>query len=258
MLILLAASMGFLASLLSSILGGGFGILSVPAIYWLMIHFYPNAPHAMQTTIATGGLCSIPLGITASYKQRKYKNIDFKLFRSVVVIMVIGSMFGALLVTFLESDQLKYFFSFMVFIMAAWMLTFKYGRSKTLNLTKHVFNFFAFLVSTISSLVGASIFSVPFFVLSGIEIKKAIGTSTLLVFIYSAISAIWLTCLGIPEIGISLDHIGYANVPILLSAILPCLIGGIVGAKLVHILPSHILKRIFVGMLFTVSITMLL
>ncbi|MFT6835892.1 MAG: putative membrane protein YfcA, partial [Francisellaceae bacterium] len=173
--------------------------------------------------------------------------------KSLIWIMMVGSIVGTVIITLIHSKELKYIFSFVVFIAAIFMLRFKYGKSKTIKLPKFLFKLLASFVGGLSSLVGVAIFTVPFFVLSGVEIKKAIGTSTLIVLTFASISAVWLTISGIPLMGIGWNHIGYANLPILLSSLIPSIIGGLVGAKLVHILPSHVLKRVFVGMMFVAS-----
>ncbi len=250
--------MGFLASCLSSIFGGGFGLLSVPAIFWMINHFSPETPHVMQMTIATGTLCAIPLGVIATYKQIRYKNFDLKLYKSIIIVMTIGALIGAYLATIIDSHSLKYIFGIIVLLTAIWLLIFKASKPRKKTISKPLFKSLSSIVGGISTLTGVSVFSVPFFILCGIEIKKAIGTSTAIVFTYTTIAGMWMICLGIPVMGINWHNLGYANLPIFFSAFIPCILGGLVGAKLVHVLPSHFLKRIFIVMMFIVSILMLL
>ena len=258
MLIVYAAVTGLLASFFSSVFGGGFGLLSVPAIFWIITHFFPDMPHTMQMTIATGSLCSIPLGIVASYKQIKYHYFDKTLYKNTVIIMTLGALLGAYLATIISSESLRYIFAIIVFIAAVWMLIFNNNTKVALRLKTQLFKLLSTIIACLSTLTGVSVFTVPFFVLNGIDIKKAIGTSTVLVLTYSTIAGIWMILLGIPKVGISWNHFGYANLPIFLSALIPCLIGALLGAKLVKVLPSFILKRIFIAMMFCVSITMML
>ena len=258
MLIIYSALVGFLASCLSSIFGGGFGLLSVPAIFWIISHFFPEVTQTMQMTIATGSLCSIPLGIIASYKQIGYKNFDFTLYKNVIIFMTTGALVGAFIATIVSSDWLKYLFAIIVLMAAVWLLILKPQQKNKPIPTTPLFRLFSSGVGGISTLTGVSVFSVPFFVIYGIEIKKAIGTSTVVVFTYSTIAGIWMICLGLPTMGISWYNFGYANLAIFSSALIPSIIGGLTGAKLVNVLPSQLLKKIFILMMFIVSISMLI
>ena len=257
MVILISIIFALFASLLSSMLGGGFGLISVPTVYWIISHYYPLFPYKMQMTIATGSTASITLGVIASYKHAKYKNIDFSLYKKVLAYMIIGVILGALAMTIVHSDNLKKIFAIIVLLTAIWMAIFNIEKSKKFKLNKWLFKTISGYLGFISTFIGLSIFNVPFFILCGIDIKKSIGTSTILVFTYSTVAALWLIILGIPKLGVSYNNIGYLNLPIFLSTVIPCIIGSIIGAKLVNLLPKHILKRIFVAMMFLVGIIML-
>lgn len=258
MLILISILIGLISSFISSILGGGFGLLSVPSIFWLISHFYPNSNHVMQIAMATSGFSSIALGITASYKQIKYRNVDFKLLKKTIYILLISALIGVYMASIFSSQNLKIFFGIIVFAIACWMITFNPNKPKIIILKKTVFKIMTAIVGFISCLVGVSVFTVPFFIITGTEIKKAIGTSTVLVFIYSSISAIFFVILGVFTIGIHGQQIGYLNLPIFLSALIPCVIGSLIGAKCVKILPPNILKIIFISLMFLVSAIMLI
>ena len=94
MLVLLSILMGLVSSFVSSILGGGFGLLSIPSVFWLVSHFYPNTPHIMQIAMVTSGVSSIALGATATYKQIKYKNVDFNLLKKTLSILLVSALIG--------------------------------------------------------------------------------------------------------------------------------------------------------------------
>ena len=257
MVIIISVIFSFVASLLSSMLGGGFGLLSVPTIYWIITHFYPMLDHKMQMTIATGSCASITLGLISSIKHIRYKNADFNLYKDCIVFMIIGVLIGAILMMITNSDSLKKIFAVAVFIIAIWMMRFNIQNSKKINFKKYQFNSVSTFLGGISAFLGLSIFNVPFFVCAGINLRKAIGTSVVLVFTYSAIVGLFLTIMGIPISGISSNHIGYLITPIFLSTIIPCVLGSLIGAKLVNVLEQNILKAIYVSLMFIVSLIML-
>ena len=256
MLILLSILLGFVASFISSVFGGGFGLLAIPAIYWLIVHSYPDIPNAMQITIATSIVSSIPLSLIASYRQSKYRNIDFHLYKSLAVSMTISALFGMFLATIIDSANLKLLFAIIIFITAIMLWKFNIKQKDIIALPDAVFKTCAMIISALSCFIGVSVFTVPFLMFSGIEIKRAIGTSMILVLTYSSIAGIAMAFLGIPMLGISTTQFGYLNIPIFLSTIVPCIIGAIIGTKCVHIMSGIVLKRIFVAMMLFLAIVM--
>lgn len=253
-MIILAAVIGFLASFLSSIFGGGFGLLSIPGFYILISTYYNFGHDTMQVVITTSAMCSIPLGIAASLKQKKSKNIDYFLCKKVILIMCIGSLLGVYTVHIIDSQNIKKLFSVVVFIVAIFMLLYRPKGNKQTNYL--ILQIFSLPIAYISSLVAVSVFTVPFFVLNSIDIKKAIGTSTVIVLSYSTLGAIVLVCLGIYDYGISWDQIGYLKTPVFLAAVIPCIIGAILGVKLVNILPRKVLHYIFILLMLVISVLM--
>ena len=253
-MIILAAIIGFLASFISSIFGGGFGLLAVPGFYILFSKYYNFHHDTMQVVITTSAMCSIPLGIAASLKQKKSGNIDYLLCRKVILIMCIGGLLGAYTVHIVDSHDIKKMFSIVVFIAAIFMLLYKSKADKKTNYV--ILQILSFPIAFISNLVAVSVFAVPFFVLNSIDIKKAIGTSTVIVLSYATLGSIVLVCLGISTYGISLGQIGYLTTPVFLAAVIPCIIGAILGVKLVNILPRKILHYVFILLMLVISVLM--
>ncbi|MDA7742071.1 sulfite exporter TauE/SafE family protein [Francisellaceae bacterium] len=257
MVFIITALATFLASLISSIFGGGFGLICVPAFYWIIKTFYPHLPDAMQIAIATCGLSSLPMGLMSTIRQIRYKGIDFQLYKKIVVFMTIGSLCGVLMAISIKSDNLKYVFSALVFIVAIWMAKFKPGKSKIITPPKNIFRLLSSCVGAISSMLGISILNVPFFIKCGVNIRTAIGTSSALIVSYSTIAIIWMICLGLPKFGVSSVQVGYANLPVFAAAVIPGLIGAAIGVKVVHILPEKTLKRAFIVVMLIASFSML-
>lgn len=256
--ILISIIFSFVASLLSSMLGGGFGLISVPTIYWVLVHYYPYFDHKMQMTITTGSACAIILGLFSSLKHYKYNNIDFCLYKKIILYMIVGVLTAVIAMNFVHSDIIKRFFSVIVFLTGLWMLRFNINNVSIINISNYLMKSIGVLLGFISCFIGISVFNVPFFVKQGINIKKAIGTSGLLVFSYSTIGAVALISTGIIRNGISSSHIGYLITPIFISSIIPCYLGSMVGAKMVNLFSPKQLKNLFVSMLFIVAFLMVI
>ncbi len=258
MLIIGGILIGFFASLISALFGGGAGLITVPAVYWVLYHYTTYHNHLMQITITTGASVAIPLGIMSAIKHFKYGNVDKTVLTSLVFPLLFGAAIGAILVNLINSHVLKIYFGVMVLAIAIWVYRFSPERDKLWQPGKLILKSTAAIVGMISITLGVSVFTVPFLMKLGLDIKKAIGTSSVLVFIYLLLGALTLIVLGFSVIGIGHEHFGYLNIPILLSSIVPAMAGSMLGAKLVYILPQCILRQFFVAMMIFVGIVMLI
>lgn len=206
---------GFFASMTSGLFGGGAGLVTVPAIFWLLAHTYPHNPHLMQITLATGGAISMPLGLVAALRQLRYENVDIALLKRFLLIMSIGGLLAAILITHTKSSVIKGFFSALIFCMAVWMWRYRSESLKIWKIPAVLYQGFAFLIGFISVGIGVSVLGVPFFIKSGLDIRKAVGTSTVVVFVYSSLSAMALLIFGFGKTHLPAYNVSYWNMPIL-------------------------------------------
>jgi len=251
----------FFASLVSALFGGGSGLLIVPGIFWLLTHINPPEQHyLMQTTIATSFLLSIPIGLISSLKHYKYGNKDNNLIKKYLHFILLGVVIGLLTLLFIKTNFLKIYFSIMVFSISLWMYFKKPDNLENIKKQKiwpkWLVHFISFLIGFISTTIGASIFIVPFLIKMKVDIRKAIATSTVIVFIYAVIASISLILIGLSLNDLPEDNIGLINLPIFLVGLLPSIIGSLIGTRLANSLPKEKLKLIFVIMMLAVAIIM--
>ncbi len=258
MLIVFGIFIGFFASLILTLFGGGAGLITIPTIYWVLSHYTHYHEHLMQMTVTTGSGIAIPLGMMAAFRHYRYNNVDKPMLVSLIFPVLFGSAIGAILVTVIDSHVLKTYFGIMVLLIGIWVYRFKPDSHKIWNPGRFMLKSTTALVGMVSITIGVSVFTVPFLMKLGLNIKKAIGTSSVLVFAYSLLGAIVLIVLGIHTIGITDNHFGYLHIPLFLSGIIPAIFGSMLGAKLVHILPQHIIRYCFVTMMLIVGAVMLI
>ncbi len=75
MVFILGALVGFVASFTSALLGGGSALITIPAFYYILVHYY-TPTSLMQITIVTVSCISILIGLVSTYKHYKIGNID--------------------------------------------------------------------------------------------------------------------------------------------------------------------------------------
>lgn len=261
LLIIGSIILGFLASFVSALFGGGSGLIFVPGIFWLLVHCHMGHAYLMQTTLATGFCLSIPIGFVSSMRQLRYKNIDFASFKYYWPWIIGGALVASILILFFHTHFLKIYFSIMILLTAAWL--FRRRAIPAQNITPVHWpapfkRLGGFMVGLISISMGVSVFIVPFLIKMGLELRRAIGTSTVLVFLYSIVTSISVIISGLHLHGLPHSNFGLVNIPITLAALIPTIIGSLIGAKLVNVIPQEKLKLLFVIMMTIVGLLMLI
>lgn len=258
MFIILAMAIGFFASFISGLFGGGAGLITVPGIYWLLHHYYPNNPYLMQITLATGGSIILPLGLTATWRQFHYNNVDVALLKRSVLIMTLGGLIGVSIIDMLHSNVIKYIFSVFIFIVAIWLWRYKPELNEHWKPPLWLHSLIMGAIGLISIAIGVSVYTVPYFVKLGLNMHKSIGTGAVLVFVNSIVAATILILLGLNVHGLPDWQFGYLNIPIFLAAVVPCIIGSIASVYLLSRLSAEKLKAWFIVLMFVVAIIMLI
>ena len=93
--------------------------------------------------------------------------------------------------------------------------------------------------------------------LIGLNIKLAIGTTTVSVWLYSIFVVVIMIISGLNQNDLPSGNIGYLNCQYLLLFMSPTIPGAIIGAKLSNYLPEKKLKIAFTFLLFAIGTSML-
>ncbi|MCF6777918.1 sulfite exporter TauE/SafE family protein [Thiotrichales bacterium 19X7-9] len=250
----------FFGSLLAGLFGGGAGLIFTPAIFLFLSYNDPQASYLMQTSITTMITSMLLSGLVASFKQQRYKQINWEVVRWSAPLVIIGSIFGCFIIMMISSRVLIYFFAIATLILAI-RSGFKLYRSsskKTLLHSSWSFRIIgSFLLGMISTVSGAASFVVPFYERVGLNIKLAIGTTTIIVWLYSIFVAIVMIAFGLHQSNLPIGNIGYLNYRYLWLFMLPTIPGAMLGAKLSYYLPERQLKITFTLLLVVIGISML-
>ncbi len=260
LLIILAA---FAGSILAGLFGGGAGLIFTPTIFLFLSYKNPHADHLMQTSITTMITAMLVSGLVSCFKQHKYKQIDWSAVRWSIVPIVIGALIGCVVMMFVSSKNLTYFFAIITLLLSVRYIFKLYQQPKNIvlsenntgNLFKYVGSFILGIISTVS---GSASFAVPFYEYAGLGIKSAIGTTTITVWVYSVFVVITMIVSGIGQSNLPAGNIGFLNYSSLLLFMLPTIPGAMLGAKLSHFLPEKTLKIGFTILLVVIGVTMLL
>ncbi len=257
LLIVLICLVALLAGFVSGVFGGGAGLINVPGFYLLMQYAYPTNDHLMQVAIASGVSSSVLLGFFATFKQHKYKQICYQTLRWAMVSVLLGGVLGVFLMTTISSNDLKIIFALIVIVMAIWMWRKLKVVLKVWQAPLALKALSAFLAGMCTMLSGVSVFFVPFLTKCGLDIRKAIGTSTVVTMVLCLVMSGFFVLFGWHADNLPPYSIGYLNLVFFSVALIPSVIGVNVGVKVTALISHKYLQIIYIIMMLIVAITML-
>jgi uncharacterized membrane protein YfcA len=254
---IITALIGFSGAFVSSTFGGGAGLVFVPGIYWLLTHTGHAPSMAMQITLATSSIVSSPLGIVATWRQYHYKNFDASFLKRFLAPTVLGSLVSVVFIHHVHTEFLKYFFAIVIFLIAVYIFFQKPHKQKPWHYRVWLHQPLAFAIGLISILIGTSAFTVPFFLRLGLDIRKAVGTASIVVFAYSMVGGVFLTLVSLHAPHLPKGNVGYLNLPIFLVSIIPVILGSYLAVKFVNNVNPQLLQKLFVVMMLIAAIAMI-
>lgn len=252
----------FSGSVLAGLFGGGAGLIFTPAIFLFLSYNNPEANYVMQTTITTMITSMLLPGLIACFKQVSYRHVDWHIIRWSLLPIVFGSFVGCILMLSISSKFLTYIFAIATLFLAIRSVLSLYRQSHDEYMQSLKPGWFfryigSFSLGIISIVSGSASFVVPFYQRAGVNIKSAIGATTVTVWCYSLVAAITMILLGIKKVGLPQGNIGYLNYSYLMLFMLPTIPGIIIGANLSNFFSERTLKILFTFLLFIISVTML-
>lgn len=253
-----AMSIAFCAGLIYGIFGGGSGIFLMPGFFYLL-HNYPEAKgYEMQIAIATTAAVSAILGIIPTWVQAKKNHIDIAIIKRIFIGTLIGTVIAVSLLNVVPSAFLKKLFAIVVIFVAGWFWFYQQEKDTKKWQLEHRRNIvWTSFIGTIWFLLGIAVFMVPYLYKCGIELRRAVGTATLISAIFSAVAALLLMVVGTFFVGIKGSQFGYLNIPLFLMGIIPSSLAAYLGATISAHLPHRYFKKIFALLILAVGFLML-
>ena len=249
-----AAVAGFMAGLL----GGGGGIIMVPALYYAFTVLDFDIVTRMHLSVGTSLAIIIPTSIISTKTHMEYDAVDFKMVRSFGIFILIGVIAGTFLAVNLKTPALVLFFSIFAFMVG---LFFIFLREQLVDNPKKISDFIknisGILIGFISIPlgIGGGSLMVPFMRTFGYDIRKSIGTAAAIGFLI-AITGTFTMIIG----GKIIDNvntpfsIGYINLLGFMVFVPVTMIMARLGAKAVYKIDKKLLSKIFGTFLIIVSI----
>jgi len=255
--ILILCSTGIVVGFLAGLFGIGGGLIIVPIVTFLMIHFndLPGAD-AYAYGIGSSMLSIIFTGSMATFFHMKNNNFNFSYVSNVIGYLFFGSLVGSYIIHFANFYFLKYFFIFYCFFSALKLL-----NQANLNFLYSLpLKTISFIFGTLSSIVGigGGTLFVPYLEAKKIDIKLAISSSSLLGVVIGI-----GTLLGFVSQKLILEtspllnsFFDYGNIYIksFIFLTLPSIFTIFISTKLLVSLNQNIIKKLFAYLLISVGL----
>ncbi|MGB5446845.1 MAG: sulfite exporter TauE/SafE family protein [Psychromonas sp.] len=251
-------ALGAIVGVLAGLLGVGGGLQVVPALVFLLPMTGIDPALAMHFALATSLSTIILTSGSSAINHLKLGNVDLFVVKWLIPGVVIGGFMGSYIAEWIPNPYLPKVFAAIVLLLALQMF-FSILVVAARSMPNRYFTAASgVVIGSIASLagIGGGALTVPFLNRYGIEMKKAIGTSSMCGCIIAISGMLGFMWQGSHINNLPPYSIGYVYLPALLCISATSIFTTKYGARLANSLPTHILKRIFAVFLMFVSIIM--
>lgn len=255
--------LGAVAGFLAGLFGIGGGMIIVPTLVWLLPKL--GVPDDLLMSIALGTSFSTIVFTTFSAAQRhnKHGNVEWSVAKFFVPALMASVFISGLIVSDLPKAIMTKIFAVMVLYMAVKMLLALKPQTQAVEtkpLSTQSMLVGGGIIGTLSSLAGIAggAFIVPFLNGRGIELKRAIGTSSFCGCLLGLAGTISFIISGWGNPNLPEYSLGYVYLPALVGVVATSIFTSKMGASMANKLPVPTLKKGFALMLMLIALNMFL
>lgn len=254
-------ALGSLLGLIAGTFGVGGGIILVPVFLWSFSALSGEVSEQIiwQRVVATSHASIFFTSLSSAFAHHQRQNVNFTTLKQMTPGIIIGALFiGTWLIAVAPMVLLKGFFTLFILILA---LRYLFGRESK---ESHPlagwpgYRTAGWVIGTLASLIGIGGGSliVPFAKWRGEEIKRAIGTSSACGVPIAFASALGLIIAGWHSGSLKEGYLGFVYLPAFAGISIASAVTTRWGAYIAHRLPSHLLTRLFGGLLLLITFSM--
>ncbi|WP_114767917.1 sulfite exporter TauE/SafE family protein [Vibrio rhodolitus] len=255
---LLGSGVGFLAGLL----GIGGGLVIVPVLSSILIHF-EVLPHEQVIIVAVAtSLASILFTSTSSaIAHHKNGNVPWDLAPWIMTGVALGALLSGFMAALLPEQVVRIVFAVSVTLIALKMF---YSSSKKeldneRNMpNKSVLTTFTTITGGLSAMIGigGGALLVPLLTFFSIDIKKAIGCASACGIVIALFGSVGYITSGTSHFALQEGFVGFVYLPALVGIVCTSWFMAPIGAKSIQHLPVPTIKKIFAALLLVMAVNM--
>ncbi|WP_305462233.1 sulfite exporter TauE/SafE family protein [Photobacterium leiognathi] len=255
---LLGSGVGFLAGLL----GIGGGLVIVPILSIILLHFAILPPDQVVIVAIATSLASILFTSTSSaIAHHKNGNVPWELAPWIMTGVALGALISGFLAALLPANVVRMVFAVSVALIALKMFysSTKKDNAKTSNMPNNaVLTFLTTITGSLSAMIGigGGALLVPLLTFFSLDMKKAIGCASACGIVIALFGSIGYITSGSSYLSISDGFAGFVYLPALFGIVCTSWFTAPLGAKATHHLPVPTIKKIFSVLLLAMATNM--
>jgi uncharacterized membrane protein YfcA len=252
-------ALGLVVGLLAGMLGIGGGLIIVPMLSYMLIHFAGMTTQGvMPVAIATSLSTIIFTGTASAFAHYRLGNIHRPLVLYTGVGVAIGAIVGAQVASHISGVLLKDIFAVLVILIALQMV---FGKQKASDNAATPLSLGGVGTGTgiVSALmgIGGGALLVPALVWFKVDIRRAIGCAAFSGLIIAVFGTVSFIVTGWSKPGLPEGSLGYVFLPATAGIVATSVFTASFGAKLGQRVNTKVLKAILACLLVVVSIKMI-
>ncbi|MGC1879018.1 MAG: sulfite exporter TauE/SafE family protein [Rhabdochlamydiaceae bacterium] len=251
---------GAIAGVLGGLLGIGGGVITVPCLLYIFHLLDFPQPYIMHMAIATSLAAMIFNMTAATWAHNRRGTVLWDVFKKMLPGLMIGSVLGALIATWLSGVFLEIIFG--IFLCA---LAFIFYRAKPVHVGTYKLpstpklSAYTCCIGAFSNIlgIGGGSMVVPLLTTFKIPDKKAIGTSAVSTLVTTILGAISYLILGWGRLS-SPQTVGFIDLPAFFIIGVVSFFCAPIGARLTHEISSEKIRKIFAIVLVVTGISLMI
>lgn len=250
------AAAGFLAGLL----GIGGGLVVVPLLSLIFSFQGVMSPDvAMHAAVATSLSCILFTAVSSARSHARRGSVSWHYVRGLAPGIVAGTLLGSFGARYISGFGLRAFFVVFLLCVATQMLLDLYPKASGRNPGTSALAGAGLLIGGVSSLVGlgGGSLTVPFLRWSGVDLHKAVGTSSAVGWFIAAAGTLGFVLAGWGDPRLPAWSLGYVSLPATLGIACTSVFFAPLGARLSHALPVSSLRKVFAVFLYITAANMI-
>lgn len=263
MLILYCALLGSGVGFLAGLLGIGGGLVIVPVLSIILLHFeILPAEQVVIAAIATS-LASILFTSTSSaIAHHKNGNVPWTLAPWVMTGVALGALISGFIAALLPEQIVRLVFAVTVVLIAIKMfVSNKREPSVERDMpNKGVLTIMTTITGGLSAMIGigGGALLVPLLTFFSVDMKKAIGCASACGIVIALFGSIGYISSGSGHFALEDGFAGFVYLPALFGIICTSWFTAPLGAKATHHLPVTLVKKIFAALLLVTAVKMIM
>ena len=260
LIVALYLACGVAAGFLAGLLGIGGGLVVVPLLMLIFsVQAVMSPDVAMHVAVATSLSCILFTAVSSARAHARRGSVSWHYVRGLAPGIVAGTLLGSFGARCISGFGLRAFFVVFLLCIATQMLLDLYPKASGRTPKAPALAGAGLLIGGVSSLVGlgGGSLTVPFLRWSGVDLHKAVGTSSAVGWFIAVAGTLGFVASGWGDPLLPDWSLGYVSVPATLGIACTSVFFAPVGARLSHALPVSSLRKVFAVFLYITAANMI-